>query len=368
MNTTRLIEEFCALVQVDSESTNEKMFALELKQRLEALGFETTFDDADLHTPCNSGNLIAFRPGSKAKLPLAFSCHMDTVKPGIGIKPQVRLDRITSDGTTILASDDKAAIAMIMEAVRASVEEGIELPDIDLVFTVAEEVGMYGAKHLDPARIHARDMFVLDSSGRPGKAIIQAPTAGKLKAEIMGKSAHAGIAPENGISAIQVMSEAIHGMKLLRIDEETTANVGLISGGLANNIVAEHCSATFEARSLSKQKLDQQIEHMRNTLQNACDRHGAQLNLQIELSYPPLQADPQGALAKLFMLAVEASGMEAVLTHTGGGSDANIFAEKGFRVLIPAIGMTDVHSVNEYILIEDMQNFTTILKNILKMA
>lgn len=368
MNTKRLIEEFCALVRVDSESTNERNFALELQKRLALLGFETHFDDADQHTPCNSGNLLAFRAGDPAKRPLAFSCHMDTVKPGVGIQPQVHEDRITSDGTTILASDDKAAVAMVMEAIRSSIEEGIALPDIDLVFTVAEEAGMFGAKHLNPARVKARDMFVLDSSGRPGKAIIQAPTSCKLTAEITGKAAHAGIAPENGISAIQVMSEAIHSMKLLRIDEETTANVGLISGGLALNIVAEHCSASFEARSLTKQKLDRQVEHMRTCLQEACDRHGATLKLQIDVAYPPLQADPDGIPARLFTQAVRALGMEPNLTSTGGGSDANIFAGKGFRVLIPAVGMTDVHSVNEYILIEDMETFTKIIKNILNFA
>lgn len=368
MNLERLIQEFTELVQIDSESGNELTFATELKSRFEDLGFTMVFDDAADHVPSNSGNLYGIRQGNPDKLPLAFSCHMDTVTPGVGIKPQVRDDRITSDGTTILASDDKAPIASIIEAIRALDEAETDLGTIELVFSVGEEVGMHGARHFDVSRLQSKNMFVLDSSGKPGKAIIQAPTAAKLKAKITGRAAHAGIQPEAGISAIMVLSEAIATMPLLRIDSETTANVGLISGGSATNIVAEHAEAVFEARSFYTEKLDRQVQAMISALDAACQKYGATLDYELNTSYPPLKVSDQSPTAQIFKAAAEAIGLTPTFSSTGGGSDANIYAEKGLDVLIPACGMTDAHSVHEHILIEDLNQLAKLVQSILKQA
>lgn len=364
----RLINEFTQLVAIDSESGNELTFATEVKRRFEALGFTVEFDDAADHVPSNSGNLYGIRPGDPAKRPIIFSCHLDTVTPGVGIKPQVLDDRITSDGTTILASDDKAPIASLIEAIRRLDEADETLGTIEVVFSVGEEVGMHGARHFDISRLQGKNMFVLDSSGTPGRAIIQAPTAARMKVTITGKAAHAGIQPEKGISAIMVMSEAISQMPLLRIDEETTANVGVITGGSATNIVAEQCEATFEARSLQKDKLDKQVQAMIEALEAACRKHGATLNYDLKTSYPPLKVSPESDTAQLFKAAAESIGLTPEFTSTGGGSDANIYAEKGLEVLIPACGMSDAHSVNEYILLEDLANLTRLVEAIIKLA
>lgn len=368
MKLKRLINEFSELVAIDSESGNELTFATELKKRFEALGFTMEFDDAAEHVPSNSGNLYGIREGSPDKLPIIFSCHMDTVTPGVGIKPQIKEDRITSDGTTILASDDKAPIATLIEAIRSLDEDQVEIGTIEVVFSVGEEVGMHGARHFDVSRLKGKTMFVLDSSGTPGKAIIQAPTAARIKASITGKAAHAGIQPEKGISAIAVMSEAIANMPLLRIDEETTANVGTITGGSATNIVAEHCEATFEARSLQKEKLDKQVQAMVEALEAASRKFDATLDYEVNTSYPPLLVSEDSRTAQLFKEAAQSLGITATFSSTGGGSDANIYAEKGLEVLIPACGMSDAHSVNEYILLEDLESLAKLVRAIITQA
>jgi len=368
MNLERLINEFTELVAIESESGNELTFAKELKRRFEALGFTMSFDDAADHVPSNSGNLYGIRQGEPERRPIIFSCHMDTVTPGVGIKPQIKADRITSDGTTILASDDKAPIASLIEAIRSLDEENAELGTIELVFSVGEEVGMHGARHFDVSRLQGKTMFVLDSSGTPGKAIVQAPTAARMKATITGRAAHAGLQPEKGISAISVMSEAITAMPLLRIDQETTANVGTITGGSATNIVAEQCEATFEARSLQKDKLDRQVAAMVEALETACRKHDATLDYEVNTSYPPLLVSQDSPAVKLFKEAAESLGLTPTFSATGGGSDANIYAEKGLEVLIPACGMSDAHSVNEYILLDDLESLAQLVRAIITTA
>lgn len=368
MKLERVIQEFVELVQIDSESGNELPFATELKARFEALGFTMVFDDAAEHVPSNSGNLYGIREGNPDKLPIIFSCHLDTVTPGIGIKPQILTDRITSDHTTILASDDKAPMACLIEAIRSLDESGEVLGTIEVVFSVGEETGMHGAKHFDVTRLQGKNMFVLDSSGKPGRAIITAPAQTKIEAHVAGQAAHAGLAPEKGISAIMVLSEAIHNMPLLRIDEETTANVGLIQGGSATNIVAENASAVFEARSLDPGKLERQTKAMVDALKAACEKHGATLEYTVENSYPPLRVGPESKTAQLFQRAADSLGLKAEFGSTGGGSDANIYAQKGLEVLIPSVGMQDAHSVNEHILIEDLDTVTKLIRQLIVLA
>lgn len=368
MEQNRLIDEFVELVQIDSESGNELAFATELKRRFEVLGFTMEFDDAADHVPSNSGNLYGIRPGNPEKLPLIFSCHLDTVTPGVGIKPQVLEDRITSDGTTILASDDKAPIACLIEAIRSLDEAKADMGTIEVVFSVGEEVGMHGAKHFDVSKLKGKNMFVLDSSGKPGRAIVTAPAQSKIFASITGQAAHAGLAPEKGISAIMVMSEAIRNMPLLRIDEETTANVGTIKGGSATNIVAEHCEAVFEARSLEVDKLAKQTEQMVKALVDACDKFGATLDYTVEDSYPPLRVSPESSTAQLFKKAALELGLEPEFASTGGGSDANVYSRKGLEVLIPSVGMADAHSVNEHILIEDLTTVAKLVSKLIELA
>lgn len=276
----RLIQEFMELVQVDSETRNERQIADVLKSKFNALGLEVTEDDSQERTGHGAGNLFITWPaengGSAPKL--LFTCHMDTVVPGQNIKPTLGADGwITSDGTTILGADDKAGLAALFEAIRVIQEQKLPHGQIQFVITAGEESGLLGARSMDPSNLDADFGFALDSNGEVGAIAVAAPTQAKITMQIFGKSAHAGVNPEDGISAIQVASKAIAAMKLGRIDNETTANIGKFAGGGPTNVVCDHVQLTQKHVVSCRKKLAIKslrcVKHWRprsaNTEQNA---------------------------------------------------------------------------------------------------
>ncbi|CAM3565850.1 Peptidase T [Marinicrinis lubricantis] len=230
INQQRTINQFLDLVRIDSETKHERVICDALKRIFLGFGMNVHEDDSASRTGHGAGNLIIDWAPSRGKEqvdPIFFTCHMDTVVPGRGIKPQVDEDGyIRSDGTTILGSDDKAGLAAIIEAVRAVEENGIAHGPIQFIITAGEESGLVGARAMDASQLKARYGFALDSNGKVGEIAVAAPAQAKLFIHIIGRSAHAGVNPEDGISAIQVASKAISKMPLGRIDHETTANIG----------------------------------------------------------------------------------------------------------------------------------------------
>lgn len=355
MNTDRLVNEFVEMVKVSSVSGKEGRFASLLSEKLKDLGFEVYIDEANKGTEGDTGNVLGRLKGTLKTQPVLFCAHMDTVVPGENIKPVIRDGVIYSDGSTVLGGDDKSGIAAILEAVRHIKENNIPHGDIEVAFTISEESGMIGAKNMDYGWLRSKQAFVLDSGGNVGTVIIQAPAQIKILSEIKGKAAHAGVAPENGISAIQVAARAISNMKLLRIDEETTANVGKIIGGGATNIVCDKIEIAMEARSLTRSKVDAQAKHMLDCIENACREYGAEHDTQHFLSYPELNLSKDAEVVKLVDAAIRKIGLETHLKSTGGGSDTNIMSGKGLQAVTLGIGMTNVHTVAECIAIEDME-------------
>ena len=354
MNRDRLIGEFLEMVQISSLSLNEGKFADSLVKKLMALGLEVCKDDAGEKSHGDTGNVIGRLPGDP-KLPTVMFCaHMDTVTPGINIKPVIRDGVIYSDGSTILGGDDKAGIAAILEALRYVKENDIPHGDIEVVFTIAEEGGMYGAKNLDYSKINPAMAFILDSGGEVGGVIVQAPAQMKIQATIHGKAAHAGVAPELGISAIQVAARAINNMKLLRIDSETTANVGTIKGGTSSNIVCDRVELLFEARSLKREKLQAQIDHMVGCINKAGEDFNTTCELNVYLSYAEVNISPDSEVIKTVERAMNRIGKRMELKATGGGSDTNVFSGNGLNAVTLAIGMTNVHTTSEYIAIQSI--------------
>jgi len=265
----RLRDLLIELVQIDSISRKEREIALRLKREMEELGGEVWIDDAGEKVGGNVGNLIAhFRGNSPGSTPILLSAHMDTVIPGEGVVPVLEGNILRSDGRTVLGGDDKSGIAIICEAVRVLREKHLPCSDIDVVFTICEEAGLLGAKCLDVSRLRARSGLVLDSDSI-GFLFTRAPAANHLEFRIRGLEAHAGVCPEKGISAIQVAALGISKMRLGRIDDETTANIGLIEGGAAVNIVPNSVHLKGEARSHSEEKLKQQTQHMIQCLEEA---------------------------------------------------------------------------------------------------
>ena len=354
-NTQRLVDQFMAMAKIASPSRQEGRLAAYLKPELEALGFVVEFDSAGELAGGDTGNLIATLPGDPDIEPLVLSCHMDTVTPCIGVTPIVEDGVIRSDGTTVLGGDDKAGIAAILEGVRRIRERGVRHGLIQAVFTICEEVGMHGAMGLDYSKIQAKRAFILDADGPIGQILVRGPAKDAIQAVIHGRSAHAGLKPEAGISAIQVAARAIDRMRLLRIDEETTANLGQITGGGATNIVTDRVELTAEARSLSNEKLDAQRAHMKACFEEAAHQFGATVEVNIERSYFAFSLDADKPVVRHCTTAIRHLGLTPTLTSTGGGSDCNVFNRHGMKAIDLSIGMTDVHTCKESLRIDDLE-------------
>lgn len=366
INEERLTQTFMEYVRIDSPSGFEKDFTLHMAKELEELGLEVKFDDTTAQTGSNTGNVIARLKGKGGK-PLLFSCHMDTVDPGRGIQPVLKDGVITSDGTTILGADDKSAIASLVEALRLVVEQKIPHGDIEIALSVYEEGGLRGAKAMDYSQFQSEHVFVLDTGGAVGKVAIQGPSHDILNFHIKGHASHAGSSPEKGISAIMVAAEAIAGMKLLRIDAETTANIGTIEGGLATNIVAEEAFVTAEARSLSTEKLDAQTHHMIECFEKAAQKYGASLIVDRTREYVAFHIDPQDPIVLHALAAIEKAGIPACTAAVGGGSDGNVINERtSMKAVTLSKGGINAHSLQEEISIQELVDTTKVIVELIK--
>ncbi len=359
----RMQDHFLTLVQIDSPSRKERELAKHLKEKLVRLGAEVSVDQADRMVDGTVGNLIGRIPGTRpGAAPFLLCAHMDTVGPGEGIRPQVEENIIKSDGSTILGADDKSGIAIICEVLQALQDKKIPHGGLEIVFTICEEIGLQGARHLDVSRLTARTGLVLDSSD-PDRVITRAPAANRLQFTVRGLEAHAGVCPQNGINAIRIASEAIAAMQLGRLDEETTANVGTIQGGTAINIIPNAVMVHGEARSHDEAKLKAQTDHMIQCFEEAAARHQLELDgvirrgeitHQVQRDYDRLFI-PEGAkIVQLVRDAARALGREITLWRTGGASDANILFAKGLEVANVGTGQREVHTVREYLLLDDM--------------
>jgi tripeptide aminopeptidase len=351
----RLIEMFVELARENTPPRHERAAAEKSKARLETLGFECFYDDAGVKVGGDVGNLIAFKKGTlPGAPPIFFSAHFDTVEPTPGLEPIIDGDVIRSDGKTIVGADDKCGVAAIVEGMYLLEENSIPHGDIQLLLTICEEIGLVGAKHLDPRHIKAKYGFVLDSGPPIGSAVYQAPAQDIFDVYITGKPAHAGAAPEDGISAIRIAALAISQMKLGRIDAETTANVGIIQGGNATNIITEHVYLKCEARSRDMSKLDRQRTHMIEVFEHAASEMGGKCEIKLERAYDGYELPMHCPTLLIVEQAAETAGLEFLLRVTGGGADANYFNKYGVPTTVLACGMQNIHTHDEFVLVSDM--------------
>ena len=345
IDRARLLDTFLALVQIDSPSGQEEAIGKELFSRLRALDMEVERDQA--------GNVVARWNGEG--IPLLLSAHMDTVKPGTGVKPKVTDGVVRSDGTTILGSDDKSGVSVILEVLTSLYEQG-KKPAVEVALSAGEEIGLLGAKQMDMTRFRARQALVLDAGGPLNVIVHAAPSSDKFRARVHGQAAHAGVNPEDGINAIAIAAHAIAEMPLGRIDKETTANIGLIQGGQAVNVVPDLVTMRGEARSHDVSKLDAQVREMRAALEKAvaaCE--GARLELDIQRTYEAYRLPPNAPIIQRVIAILKAMGQDTPILHaSGGGSDANVLNARGISAIPISTGMQAVHTTNESIAISDM--------------
>ena len=356
INKDRLLNTFLDYVQIDSESTHEAAFAARVAADLTAIGCEVSFDNSQALTGSDTGNLYATLPGNAEGEAILLSAHMDTVVPGVGIVPVIEDGVIRSQGDTVLGGDDKSGVVAIVEALRTIVEQDLKHPTIQVALTVCEEIGLLGSNALDYSKIQAKQAVVLDSGGDAGNIVTSAPGQYKLRAAVIGRRAHAGVAPEEGISAIMVLAEAIANMKLLRIDEETTANIGSIHADFPTNIVADRAEIVAECRSRNDEKLEKQATHMVDCLKAACEKYGATLDVELTKAYSAYAYTEADALVQQVVKACEDLGLTAKLAASGGGSDANNFNANGVVAVNLGTGMAKVHTTQEEITIQNLED------------
>lgn len=368
INPRRIKTVFLQLVRSESLSYDEWKVASYIRSYLKALSVTTRMDGAGKKIGAKTGNLIGYLK-SPSKNHLLLNAHMDTVAPGCGIRPVFNGGTFTSNSETVLGADDKSGIAIILETLTVVRENGLPHPNLEIVFTVAEEIGLLGAKNLDYSRIRSKWGIVLDSEALDA-VTTKAPGANRLRYVIHGLASHAGVAPENGINAIRIASRAISGMKLGRIDKQTTANIGLIEGGSATNIVADCCEFSGEVRSHSPSKLARYTEAIRSSVRDAVDsvpkRNGLpRYDEEIVRQYPHMHVPANHPLVRRIRRVGKSQGTDINIHSGGAGSDANIFNDNGIESVLLGTGMRDPHSLNESVRLEDMVKTAELLVGVL---
>jgi tripeptide aminopeptidase len=374
INKERLADTFKMLVEIDSVSREEANLSCVVQGIFKSLGGKIFIDSAGQKISADTGNLIVKFAGNFPAEPMMLNAHMDTVEPGRGICAVFHDGVFESKGETILGADDKSAVAILIEVMRVIKENDLKYGPIEIVLTVCEEIGLEGAKHLDYDLVTAKFGYALDSTDIEG-IVTKAPAANRLTFAIHGKDAHAGAAPEKGINAILLASKAMADLEIGRIDDETTCNIGVIEGGRATNIVPDLVVVKGEVRSHNKNKLDKVTETIVSSFEAAVnnyrEKHGdidlPRLDVSIEKEFLNTHIPEDHPMVRLAQNASKRLGRSMRTKTTGGGSDANIFFEKGIIVGVLGTGMRDMHTVRESVALDDMVSATELLVEIVKL-
>jgi len=352
----RIAKQFCDMVRIDSESGDEAQFIDYLKELFEKdLGADCVLDAF--------GNLIARVAGknSEKTTPVLLCSHADTVKPGTGIEPIIKDGIISSAGDTVLGADDKAGIAEIFEAVLTAEQR----PPIEILITRSEEIGLIGAKNVDCSMLQAKMGFVIDGD-EPDTITIGGPSHVSIDIEIIGKAAHAGMEPEKGISAIRVAARAITSMPEGRIDEETTANIGIIQGGVIRNGVPEKAMIKAECRSLNHDKCMRQAEIIRDAFEAAADEFGAKVKVNLDLEYEAFQISDTAPVVQVAKQVIASAGLQPRTAVITGGTDALVLSRRGITSVVLGYGGKKEHSNEEWIAIASMEQEVAIIRHLLQ--
>jgi tripeptide aminopeptidase len=346
---------FTRLAALPSPPGEERAVADAVTEYLVALGLEVDEDDAGAKVDSSIGNLLCRLEPTVEGTPLFFCAHLDTVPPEGPLEPVVEEDVVRNAGGTILGADNKSAVAAMLEATRCVLAENRPHAGVELLFTPKEEVGLLGAHAFDHARLRARVGYVYDQAAPIGEVILGAPHAQAMEVAFHGRAAHSGMYPEEGRSAIQAAGKAIADLRLGRVDEETTANVGLIRGGTAANIVPEWCTLRAEARSHDARKLAALVQEMLDAFSFAAGLADCEVETKVSRSYRGYRFRRDDEVVRLAAAALERTGHAPRYALSGGAADANVFNERGLECLNLANGMQDIHTADERIAVADLE-------------
>ena len=362
---------FVELAALPSPPGEERAVADRVLDYLGALGLEADEDDAGSRIGSTMGNILCrLEPrGEGAGVPLFFCAHLDTVLPEAAIEPVVGDDGLVRNAAgTILGADDKSAVASMLEAVARLIEEERPHAGVELLFTPKEEVGLVGAGAFDETRLAARLGYVYDHAGPVGEVILGAPYQRRIDVRFQGRAAHAGMYPEEGRSAIAAAARAIADLRLGRLDDETSANVGEIQGGTARNVVPEHCWFAAEARSHDERKLADIVQEMVDTITFVAGLGECQVEIQVGAATRGYRFKEDDLPVQLALTALRRSGREPSFILSGGGADANVFNERGLECVNLANGMTDIHTPEERIAVADLEEMVEVTLALIEAA
>ncbi len=357
----KLLNKFLELVGINGESGNEKQVAEYIKQNLYNLNIPFNEDDAGKSFGGNQGNILGYYSGlNKDVPPILFSSHMDTIEPTKGIEPEIENGKVRTKGNTILGADNRVGVAILLSVIKNIIENKIETGPIYLAFTVAEEIGMFGAKNLKNIDPNLCCGFVFDSSADPGKIITSAPASSKLVFKVLGKSSHAAVQPEKGVNAIKIAAEAISKIETGRVTTTCTINFGVISGGKAINIVPDEVIVEAEARSQSNEELTERIDEIKSVFDSAASKFGGKIELNVFWKYTAFNLDEDSEPVKISKQAIESLGLKPETIVYPGGSDANVFNSNGIMSVNLGVGFKNVHSEKEYMEIKKLTDAANI--------
>jgi tripeptide aminopeptidase len=345
---------FLELAAIPSPPGEERAVADAVLRYLGDLGLQPDEDECGPAIGSTMGNIYARLEATADGTPLFFCAHLDTVPADGRLEPFVADGVVRNAGGTILGADNKSAVVAMLEGVRRVLAENRPHAGIELLFTPKEEVGLIGAYAFDHTRLHAQLGYVYDQAAPIGEIILGAPWSQSMEARFHGRAAHAGMFPEEGRSAIHAAAKAIADLRLGRVDEETTANVGVISGGTGGNIVPEWCTFLAEARSQDERKLSAMVQEMLDAFTFAATATDCEVETTARKSYTGYRFKQDEEVVRLAAAALERCGYAPTYALSGGGADANVFNERGLHCVNLANGMTDIHTPDERIAVEDL--------------
>lgn len=354
LNHERMTRLFIEMAQIESGSENEAAMCAFVAQQLRELGAETVIvDEASKHIGGTGGNVLARFKGTVNAPPLLLNAHVDTVYSTEGIQIIRNADEIHTDGKTILGADNKAGVAIILEVVRTLKERNLPHPPLEVLFTIREEKGLLGAKALDTRALRARTGLVVDGREEPSALFVQSPTHWRWEVVFTGRAAHAGAEPEKGRNAIAMAAKAIAQMEWGRLDAETTANVGVIEGGQAMNVVPDRVKLVGEFRSFDPGRVRALTERWRAICEQVARESEGSVEINYSQTFEAVRLAPDAPIVRAAVAGLKTVGVEARLERTGGGSDANAFALKGIECLVFPTGADRIHTPQERLLLRN---------------
>lgn len=373
INEKRLLNTFLQLVRIDSESYHEKEIQQWVVAELKKCGCEVYVDKAGKKVGSNApGNIIATLKGTRPGKPFLLAAHLDTVIPGNGVKPVLKNGRVYSDGKTVLGADDKSGVAIMLELARVLQQTPEAHNGVQFIFTLNEENGMTGAKHLDYAKIKGTEGLVLDNEDLD-ELLVRAPQVHDFRVTIEGVSAHAGVCPEKGISALEVAAYALSRMKLGRIDADTVCNFGIVQGGRVTNAVMPLLTLEGEVRGLKPRSLQKQLKHMKDCFAAAAKAFTKRVDgkilrpritLETPLRYGALNVPEKARVVQLACAAAKKYGITLRVCGSGGGFDGSVMAEHGLLLPDLGLGVQKCHTPQEYLIVKDFYTAARIVLDV----